>query len=191
MATLMATTTLILLTGLLGWLTLKAVSAETTRSQQQMFAAQALANSEALLETAIAYIDNHYMQNGAQADAQLWANASPQDCPANKAPAYWQCLRIPLALLPLPDFTDTLHSSVTLVRDGHNTPHQVLLVTELRLNDSHAGVGSRATVQAALFVPVPYSATLSPAQSHPTLWPPGIHSKQVQRLPGSWKNAGY
>ena len=60
MATLLAATSLVLITGLLGWLTCQSVSAETTRSQQQLFAAQALATSEALLETALASLDSQY-----------------------------------------------------------------------------------------------------------------------------------
>ncbi len=45
LATLWASTVLLILTGLWGWLCLQAVNAEKLRSHQQMHAAQALANS--------------------------------------------------------------------------------------------------------------------------------------------------
>ena len=110
MATLMATTSLLLLTSMSGWLSFKSVSAETTRSQQQMFAAQALATSEALLETAIASIDLHYASRGAAADLLLWNRASPLDCPANKPATQWQCMLLSMPDLPLPVFADPVHT---------------------------------------------------------------------------------
>ena len=154
MATLMATTSLLLLTSMSGWLSFKSVSAETTRSQQQMFAAQALATSEALLETAIASIDLHYASRGAAADLLLWNRASPLDCPANKPATQWQCMLLSMPDLPLPVFADPVHTSVRLVRDAHQSPHRIIVMTETRLNAMHPGVGSRATVQQALYVPI-------------------------------------
>lgn len=56
LATLWACTLLLLLTGLWGWLGLQAVNAESTRGSQQMHAAQALANAEANLETAVVHL---------------------------------------------------------------------------------------------------------------------------------------
>lgn len=145
MATLMTTTSLLLITSILGWLSFKAVSAETTRSQQQMFAAQALATSEALLETAIASIDMHYASRGAVVDLLLWHRASPLDCPANKPASQWQCMLLPLSDVTLPEFADPVHSSVRWVRDASHSPHQIIVIAETRLNTTHPGVGSRAT----------------------------------------------
>ena len=107
MATLMATSTLLLLTGMWGWLSFKSVMAETSRSQHQMFASQALSLSEALLETAIASTESFYAQNGASADALFWANARPQDCPSHQTSSQWQCLSLSLENLPLPDGIDS------------------------------------------------------------------------------------
>ena len=56
LVTLWASTVLLILTGLWGWLCLQAVNAEMLRSHQQMHAAQALANSEALLEIGRAHV---------------------------------------------------------------------------------------------------------------------------------------
>ena len=92
MANLLAATSLVLVTGMLGWLTGQSVSAETMRSQQQLFAAQALANSEALLETAMATLDMHYATLGSEADTAFWSRASASACPANKPPPVWECL---------------------------------------------------------------------------------------------------
>jgi type II secretory pathway component PulJ len=53
MANLWSAICLIFITSLLGWITLRSVMSETQRSQQQLFAAQALSSRESLLETAI------------------------------------------------------------------------------------------------------------------------------------------
>jgi len=76
MASLWTASCLIIVTSLLGWLTLRSVMSETQRSQQQMFAAQALASSESLLETAIAQIDSVYSGQDIAIDAAFWRNAS-------------------------------------------------------------------------------------------------------------------
>jgi hypothetical protein len=187
MATLMATSTLLLLTGMWGWLSFKSVTAETSRSQHQMFASQALALSEALLETAIASTESFYAQNGASADALFWANARPQDCPSHQTSSQWQCLSLSLENLPLPDGIDSSKAQVKLLRDLRNAPHKVILMTDVSLNNSHPGTGSRATVQQALFIPVhAQGSTFNPKQ-----WPEGIDPMRVQRVAGSWKNAGY
>jgi hypothetical protein len=112
MATLMATSTLLLMTGMWGWLSFKTVMAETTRSQHQMFAAQALSVSEALLETAMAHTESFYVQQGAAADATLWLNANSQDCLSHLPSSQWQCLKLPLEFLSLPDGIDIEKSHV-------------------------------------------------------------------------------
>jgi hypothetical protein len=184
MATLMTTTSLLLLTSMSGWLSFKTVSAETTRSQQQMFAAQALATSEALLETAIASIDRHYASRGAGADLLLWHQASPLDCPGNKPSSQWQCMLLSMPDLPLPEFADPAHASVRLVRNAQQSPHRIMVMTEIRLNAMHPGVGSRASVQQALYVPI----HTDPPLFDPSLWPAGIDPTRVQRIAGTWKN---
>ena len=186
MATLMATSTLLLMTGLWGWLSFKSVMAETTRSQHQMFAAQALSSSEALLETALVYIESVYVQNGAAADATLWLNAKPQDCTTQMPSSQWQCLQLPLEILPLPDGVDFDKSQVRLFRDPLNAPHKVILTSDITLNTQHPGSGSRATVQQALFLPV----NANGIAFNSALWPEGIDPSQVQRILSSWKNAG-
>jgi hypothetical protein len=186
MATLMATSTLLLMTGLWGWLSFKSVIAETTRSQHQMFATQALSTSEALLETTLAYLENIYGQNGAAADATLWLNAKPQDCTTQMPSSQWQCLQLPLEILPLPDGVDLDKSQVRLFRDPFNAPHKVILTSDITLNTHHPGSGSRATVQQALFLPL----SASGSDFNSALWPAGIDSSRVQRILGSWKNAG-
>ncbi len=191
MATLMATSILLLLTGMWGWLSFKSVMAETTRSQHQLFAAQALSLSESMLETAIAYTENFYVQNGSAADAMFWRNAMPQDCPnnpsSNPSSNTWQCLNLSLTHLPLPDGVDSTNAQIKLLRDLRNTPHKVILISEVTLNKTQAGAGSRATVQQALLIPV----NASGSAFNPALWPEGIQPMRVQRLAGTWKNAGY
>ena len=191
MATLMAASILLLLTGMWGWLSFKSVLAETTRSQHQLFAAQALSLSESLLETAMAYTENFYAQNGSAADAIFWRNAKPQDCPnnlpSNLTGNTWQCLNMSLTHLPLPDGVDSTHAQIKLLRDLRNTPHKVILISEVTLSNAQAGAGSRATVQQALLIPV----NASGSAFNPALWPQGIQPMRVQRLSGTWKNAGY
>jgi hypothetical protein len=74
-----------------------------------------------------------------------------------------------------------------LVRDLNDAPHKLVLIAEVTLNSTQAGVGSRATVQQALFVPVHASGSLF----NPSAWPLGIDAMRVQRIANSWKNAGY
>ena len=195
MATLMATSILLLLTGMWAWLSFKSVMADTTRSQHQLFAAQALSLSDSLLETAMAYTENFYVQNGAAADAIFWASAKSQDCPVSQPSSppsilpssQWQSLNLSLANLPLPDGIDSTHAQVKLLRDFRNAPHKVILTSEITLNNSQAGAGSRATVQQALLIPVDASGSAF----NPSLWPQGIDPTRVQRMAGTWKNAGY
>ncbi len=187
MATLIATSLLLLLTGMWAWLSFKSVMADTTRSQHQLFAAQALSLSESLLETAIAYTENFYVQNGSAADAMFWRNSKPQDCPSNLPSNLWQCLNLSLTNLPLPDGVDSTNTQIKFFRDMDNTPHKVILISEVTLNKAQAGAGSRATVQQALLIPV----NASGSAFNPALWPQGIQPMRVQRLTGTWKNAGY
>ena len=186
MATLMATSTLLLMTGMWGWLSFKTVMAETTRSQHQMFAAQALSVSEALLETAMTHTESFYVQQGAAADATLWLNANSQDCSSQMPSTQWQCLKLPLEILSLPDGIDIDKSNVRLFRDPLNAPHKVILTSDITLNTNHPGSGSRATLQQALFLPV----STNGSTFNPALWPVGIDPSRVQRISGSWKNAG-
>lgn len=191
MATLMATSILLLLTGMWGWLSFKSVLAETTRSQHQLFAAQALSLSDSLLETAMAYTENFYVQNGSAADAMFWRNAKPQDCPNNPSSNLtmntWQCLNMSLTHLPLPDGVDSANAQIKLLRDLRNTPHKIILLSEVTLNNTQAGAESRATVQQALLIPV----NASGSAFNPALWPQGIQPMRVQRMAATWKNAGY
>jgi Tfp pilus assembly protein PilX len=71
LATLWGATALLILTSLWGWFSLQSVGSESTRSAQQMQAAQALAHAEALLETAVAQLEANYANPLPQADAQL------------------------------------------------------------------------------------------------------------------------
>jgi len=183
MATLLAATSLVLITVMLGWLTCQSVSAETTRSQQQLFAAQALATSEALLETAMAKLDSHYDTLGSEADAAFWLRASPNACPANKPAPVWQCLSWPLAELPLPEWIDPLTSTVLVFRDTRQSTQVVTLWVDARLNSLHPGAGSRATLQQSLVLPLTPLKTQNVPTSNPT--------PRVLRFAGSWKNAGF
>jgi hypothetical protein len=186
MATLMAISTLLLMTGMWGWLSFKTVMAETTRSQHQMFAAQALSVSEALLETAMAHTESVYVQQGAAADTTLWQNANSKDCSSQMPSTQWQCLKLPLEILSLPDGIDIDKSNVRLFRDPLNAPHKVILTSDITLNTNHPGSGSRATLQQALFLPV----NTNGSAFNSALWPIGIDPSHVQRISGSWKNAG-
>jgi hypothetical protein len=166
LATLWASTVLLLLTSLWGWLSLQSVSAESQRSHQQLHAAQALANTEALLETAIAHLEQAYATPSIDADARIWANASASQCPIDKAPPQWQCMLWPLTSLPLPEWTDGAQSFVRMVRDVRNAPHRIQLVADAKLNALHPGAGSRATLQQSVYVPLsaPAASSTSPSQ---------------------------
>jgi hypothetical protein len=160
LATLWASTVLLILTSLWGWLCLQSVHAESMRSHQQMHAAQALVNSEALLETVLPFVERVYANETNQttqmrdADLALWSAASASNCPSDKAPPQWQCMRWPLAELPLPEWTDAAQSWVRLVRDVRNAPHRIQILVDAQLNALHAGKGSRATIQQSLYVPL-------------------------------------
>jgi hypothetical protein len=189
MATLLAATSLVLISGMLGWLTCQSVSSEITRSQQQWFAAQALTTSEALIETAMAKLDLHYATLGPDADSLFWLRASPAACPATKSSPDWQCLSWPLVELPLPEFIDPLTSKVIVFRDSRQSPQVATLWVDASLNSLHAGSGSRATLQQSVILPLPLpsptSASTAPNNSTPNVTP------RLKRLAGSWKNAGF
>lgn len=154
LATLWACTLLILLTGLWGWLGLQAVNAESTRGSQQMHAAQALANAEANLETAVAHLAQVYGSQAIAADLHIWSSASADICPADKSPPQWQCARWAPDHLLRPEWTDSEKIFVRLVRDVRNAPHRIQVSVDATLNNLQPGAGSRATVQQSLYVPI-------------------------------------
>ncbi len=163
LATLWASTVLLILTSLWGWLCLQSIHADSVRSQQQLQAAQALVNSEALLETALAFIESAYTRPALDADLSLWSTATANHCPSDKAPPQWQCMLWPLDGLPLPEWTDATPSFVRLLRDVRHAPHRIQIMADATLKPSHPGAGSRATVQQSVYVPI--SATLEGVSS--------------------------
>jgi hypothetical protein len=158
MATLWAATLLMLLTSLMGWLSFQSIAAETTRSQQHMFASQALNASEALLETVIAYLDWQYAHSDASVDTLLWASASSLQCLAPQK-IQQQCLQwrfnsLPLSSLSLPQDLHPELSVVSISRDVLQAPNKINITVQIVLGHSHAGAGSRATVQQSLYLPI-------------------------------------
>ena len=164
MANLWSAICLIFITSLLGWITLRSVMSETQRSQQQLFAAQALASSESLLETAIAQIDSIYSGQDIAIDAAFWRNASNSQCPTILASPQWQCLKWTasevgmfdhhISALAWPESIDVTHSFVLFVRDVRMAPHKIKITAQISLNSEQPGVGSRATVQQSLYIPI-------------------------------------
>ena len=164
MANLWSAICLIFITSLLGWITLRSVMSETQRSQQQLFAAQALASSESLLETAIAQIDSVYSGQDIAIDAAFWGSASNGQCPSNLASLQWQCLKWTASEVGMfdprifelawPDSIDPTNSFVLFARDVRMAPHKIKITAQISLNSEQPGVGSRATVQQSLFVPI-------------------------------------
>lgn len=179
MASLWTASCLILVTSLLGWLTLRSVMSETQRSQQQMFAAQALASSESLLETAIAQIDSVYSGQDIAIDAAFWRNASNSQCPATQTSLEWQCLKWTrsgvgtfdplISELAWPESVDVTNSFVLFVRDVRMAPHKIKIMAQISLNSDQPGAGSRATVQQSLYIPI--SAPWTPPVSVPAPQP--------------------
>jgi hypothetical protein len=164
MANLWSAICLIFITSLLGWITLRSVMSETQRSQQQLFAAQALASSESLLETAIAQIDSVYSGQDIAIDAAFWRNASNSQCPTTLASPQWQCLKWTasaggtfdphISELAWPESIDATNSSVLFVRDVRMAPHKIKITAHISLNLEQPGGGSRATVQQSLYIPI-------------------------------------
>ena len=164
MASLWTASCLILVTSLLGWLMLRSVMSETQRSQQQMFAAQALASSESLLETAIAQIDSVYSGQDIVIDAAFWRNASNSQCPITQTSLEWQCLKWTrlgvgtfdplISELAWPESVDVTNSFVLFVRDVRMAPHKIKIMAQISLNSDQPGAGSRATVQQSLYIPI-------------------------------------
>ena len=164
MANLWSAICLIFITSLLGWITLRSVMSETQRSQQQLFAAQALASSESLLETAIAQIDSVYSGQDIAIDAAFWRNASNNQCPTTLASPQWQCLKWTasaagtfdprISELAWPESIDATNSFVLFVRDVRMAPHKIKITAHISLNFEQPGVGSRATVQQSLYIPI-------------------------------------
>jgi hypothetical protein len=164
MANLWSAICLIFITSLLGWITLRSVTSETQRSQQQLFAAQALASSESLLETAIAQIDSVYSGQDIAIDTAFWHNASNNQCPSTLASPQWQCLKWTasevgmfdhrISSLAWPESIDVTNSFVLFVRDVRMAPHKIKITAQISLNSEQPGVGSRATVQQSLYIPI-------------------------------------
>jgi hypothetical protein len=189
MASLWTASCLILVTSLLGWFTLRSVMSETQRSQQQLFAAQALASSESLLETAIAQIDSVYSGQDIAIDAAFWRNASNSQCPSTLTSLQWQCLKWTgsgvgtfdqgISELAWPESVDLTNSFVLFVRDVRMAPHKIKITAQISLNSEQPGVGSRATVQQSLYIPIsaPWTPSalepasgLEPAECTPLEW---------------------
>jgi hypothetical protein len=179
MANLWSAICLIFITSLLGWITLRSVMSETQRSQQQLFAAQALASSESLLETAIAQIDSIYSGQDIAIDAAFWRNASSNQCPSALASPQWQCLKWTasevgmfdhrISALAWPESIDVTNSFVLFVRDVRMAPHTIKITAQVSLNSEQPGVGSRATVQQSLYIPI--SAPWTPPVLEPAPGP--------------------
>jgi hypothetical protein len=179
MASLWTASCLILVTSLLGWLMLRSVMSETQRSQQQMFAAQALASSESLLETAIAQIDSVYSGQDIVIDAAFWRNASNSQCPITQTSLEWQCLKWTrlgvgtfdplISELAWPESIEVTNSFVLFVRDVRMAPHKIKIMVQISLNSDQPGAGSRATVQQSLYIPI--SAPWTPPVSVPVPQP--------------------
>ena len=175
MANLWSAICLIFITSLLGWITLRSVMSETQRSQQQLFAAQALASSESLLETAIAQIDSVYSGQDIDIDAAFWRNASHSQCPTTLASPQWQCLKWTasavgtfdprISELAWPESIDATKSYVLFVRDVRMAPHKIKITAHISLNFEQPGEGSRATVQQTLYIPI--SAPWTPPDLEP------------------------
>jgi hypothetical protein len=160
LATLWGMSVLLFLTGLWGWLSLQSVSAESTRSQHQMHAAQALAHSEALLETALAQLEAIYTLPLPEADLKLWGWAAANSCPTDKPAPQWQCMLWPLSELQTPEGIDLAHASVRLVRDVRHAPHLIQIFVDTSLDVAQAGSGSRATLQQSAYVPLSFPLSL-------------------------------
>ena len=175
MANLWTATCLILITSMLGWITLRTVMSDTRRGQHQLFAAQALASSESLLETAIAQIDSVYSGQDIAIDTAFWRNASSSQCPTSLRSIQWQCLKWRgsdvgtfgngISALSWPGSIDITNSFVLFVRDVGMSPHKIKIMAQINLNSEQPGVGSRATVQQSLYIPI--SAPWTPPVSEP------------------------
>jgi hypothetical protein len=188
MANLWSAICLILTTSMLGWITLRSVMSETQRSQQQLFAAQALASSESLLETAIAQIDSVYSGQDIAIDAAFWRNASNSQCPITLTSPQWQCLKWTpteavmfdnrISALAWPESIDVTNSFVLFVRDVRMAPHKIKISAQISLNSQQPGVGSRATVQQSLYIPI--SAPWTPPALEPASGPESAECRPLE-----------
>ena len=188
MASLWTATCLIFITSMLGWITLRSVMSETRRSQQQLFAAQALAQSESLLETAIAQIDSVYSGQDIAIDTAFWQNASSSQCPSTLTSLRWQCLKWTpseaatfdnrIAPLAWPESIDVTNSYVLFVRDVSLSPHKIKITAQISLNSEQPGMGSRATVQQSLYIPL--SAPWMPPVSEPAAKPASTECTPIE-----------
>jgi hypothetical protein len=188
MANLWSAICLIFTTSMLGWITLRSVMSETQRSQQQLFAAQALASSESLLETAIAQIDSVYSGQDIAIDAAFWRNASNSQCPITLTSPQWQCLKWTpteavmfdnrISALAWPESIDVTNSFVLFVRDVRMAPHKIKITAQISLNSEQPGVGSRATVQQSLYIPI--SAPWTPPALEPASGPESAECRPLE-----------
>ena len=179
MANLWSAICLIFTTSMLGWISMRSVMSETQRSQQHLFAAQALASSESLLETAIAQIDSVYSGQDIAIDVAFWGSASNGQCPSNLASLQWQCLKWTASEVGMfdprifelawPDSIDPTNSFVLFARDVRMAPHKIKITAQVSLNSEQPGVGSRATVQQSLYIPI--SAPWTPPVLEPAPGP--------------------
>lgn len=195
MASIWSAICLVFITSLLGWITLRTVMSETRRSQQQLFAAQALASSESLLETAIAQIDSTYSGQDIAIDAGFWRNASSSQCPATLATPQWQCLKWTasnlgsfggtIKALAWPESIDDANSFVLFTRDVRFAPHKVKITAQISLNSEQAGAGSRASLQQSLYIPI--SAPWTPPDVEPPLLDPTPKTPSTDCTPIEWR----
>jgi hypothetical protein len=145
---------------------------DARRSQHHLFAAQALASSESLLETAIAQIDSAYSEKDMATDTAFWLNSSNSQCPATLTSPQWQCLKWTasdlgkfggaITALTWPEAIDVSSSFVLFSRDVRSAPHKVKITAQISLQAGEAGAGSRASVQQSVYIPMsaPWTAPL-------------------------------
>ena len=191
MANLWSAICLIFTTSMLGWITLRSVMSENQRSLQQLFSAQALASSESLLETAIAQIDSVYSGQEIAIDTAFWRNANSSQCPNTLASPQWQCLKWTpsevamldhrISALAWPESIDVTNSFVLFVRDVIKAPHKIKITAQISLNSEQPGVGSRASVQQSLYIPI--SAPWIPPVLEPAPGPEPAECKPIE-----WRN---
>ena len=188
MASLWSAISLVFITSMLGWVTLKSVMSDARRSQNHLYAAQAFASSESLLETAIAQIDSAYSGKDIAIDTAFWLQASNSQCPATLTSPPWQCLKWTasdrdkfggaVTALTWPETIDASNSFVLFVRDVRVAPHKVKITVQTSLNARQAGAGSRASVQQSLYIPI--SAPWTPPLFDPTPSKPSAECMPIE-----------
>ncbi len=144
-ATLWAIALIVVLATGVGLFTARSVWAERVRNNHQLYSAQALAASEAGLESTLAWLEAQHVQQ-----LDYWQDANPQDCPDATPAPRWQCLKLPAQTLPAfpgADFT------IILTRDLVSASHRVKIMSQATLNQDHAGQHASAMVQQSLYIP--------------------------------------